>query len=455
MLVSFSVSNFRSFYEEATLNMVASNKLSDHPEHRVQIGDTGQHVVRAALIYGANAAGKSNLVKAMEFAQRLIRGGHDRVLQVEHFRFHPNAAKEPSSFEFRFVINDRVFVYGFDLLTKAISNEWLAVRKGDDEVDIFVRDRDGKTTVGNGIKKVFADDMAGQDTLDSLAELKIRGSQLFLSRVIDLPSDVRGVTLNSVIWWLTECLTVMRPEHRFGNILEQLQSDEQFKTFSSQFLEKVGTGIDCLEINETERDASEFQGGIFAALARLGTKVMPSMFRTTDSDVRVKDDEPSRLLERQLVTKHKSNGGLPFELPFGDESDGTQQLLHLMPVLYSLASECKVVVVDELDRSLHPLLCWEFVRFFSESCPGACKQLIVTTHESHLLNQELLRRDEYWFVEKDATQQSRLVPLSEFSIRNDMQVQKGYLQGRFGAIPVIGSLDALQQLLECNSNEAT
>ena len=79
----------------------------------------------------------------------------------------------------------------------------------------------------------------------------------------------------------------------------------------------------------------------------------------------------------------------------------------------------------------------------------------MTTHESHLLNQELLRRDEFWFVEKDATQQSRLVPLSEFSIRNDLPVQKGYLQGRFGAIPVIGSLDALQQLLECKSDEAT
>ena len=98
------------------------------------------------------------------------------------------------------------------------------------------------------------------------------------------------------------------------------------------------------------------------------------------------------------------------------------------------------------------MLCWEFIRFFSDSCPGACKQLIVTTHEAHLLNQELLRRDEYWFVEKDANQQSHLVPLSEFSIRNDLQLQKGYLQGRFGAIPVIGSMDELQRLLECPAN---
>ena len=106
-----------------------------------------------------------------------------------------------------------------------------------------------------------------------------------------------------------------------------------------------------------------------------------------------------------------------------------------------------MVVLDELDRSLHPLICWEFIRFFSESCPGTHKQLIVTTHEAHLLNQDLLRRDEYWFVEKDVQQQSQLVPLSGFSIRNDLQVAKGYLNGRFGAIPMIGPMDSLEKLL--------
>ena len=110
----------------------------------------------------------------------------------------------------------------------------------------------------------------------------------------------------------------------------------------------------------------------------------------------------------------------------------------------SPADQNKVVVIDELDRSLHPLLCWEFIRFFSETRPGDRKQLIVTTHEAHLLDQKLLRRNEYWFVEKDAAQQSRLVSLSDFNIRNDLQIEKGYLQGRFGAIPVIGSIERTQ-----------
>ena len=112
-------------------------------------------------------------------------------------------------------------------------------------------------------------------------------------------------------------------------------------------------------------------------------------------------------------------------------------------------------MIDELDRSLHPLICWEFIRFFSETRPGDRKQLIVTTHEVHLLNQELLRRDEYWFVEKDASQQSRLVSLSDFNIRNDLNVEKGYMQGRFGAIPVIGAMGDLERLLDSRISETT
>ncbi|MFM9964361.1 MAG: AAA family ATPase [Planctomycetaceae bacterium] len=455
MLLSFSVSNFRSFYEEATLNMVASNKLSEHPEHRVSIGDTGKHVLRSGLIYGANASGKSNLVKAMAFAQRQIRGANNRVINVEHFRFHPDAADKPTSFEFRFLIDGRVFVYGFDLLKNSVMSEWLAILKGEEEVDVFVRDENGKTKVGEA-RKLFDGDAIGYQTIGTLAKIPGRKNQLFLSRIIDLPIEARGKLLHQAIWWLTECLSVQSPEHRSFDILGRLHSESQFRLFVSKFMGNVGTGIDGLDIEESERNADEFPSAFLASVARRSDKGSAQIIRwTSDADLRIKEDQPEKLVERRLVTKHSVGEGGLYDLPFGDESDGTQQLLHLMPVLYTLNNECKVVVIDELDRSLHPLLCWEFIRFFSESCAGACKQLIVTTHESHLLNQELLRRDEYWFVEKDAKQQSHLVPLSDFSIRNDLLVQKGYLQGRFGAIPVIGPMETLQQLLRCPNSEAS
>lgn len=453
MLLSFSVSNFRSFYEEATLNMVASNKLTDHPNHRVPIGEDGVHVLRAGLIYGANASGKSNLVKAMSFAQRQIRGGNETGFNVQRFRFNPNASAEPSSFEYRFFVKDRVFVYGFDLLTDAVIKEWLFILEGDIEVDVFERDREGEVTVGKS-SEAFKDDQDGWDTLNVLSKIPVRKNQLFLNRVLDIPAESRGEILHYAIWWLTECLTVLNPDHRFLEILDKLHSETDFKSFAAQFMANVGTGIDGLEITETERSADEVSSSYLANIARRSERGLRPMVRGSgDVDVRLKEDQPSTLVERRLLTQHFGSEGETYELPFADESDGTKQLLHLMPVLYSLNSECKVVVIDELDRSLHPKLCWEFIRFFSESCPGACKQLIVTTHEAHLLNQELLRRDEYWFVEKDTKQQSHLVSLSEFSIRNDLQLQKGYLQGRFGAIPVIGSTNELQRLLDCPAKE--
>ena len=174
-----------------------------------------------------------------------------------------------------------------------------------------------------------------------------------------------------------------------------------------------------------------------------------------DTDERLDPDDPSKVIIRQLVSLHRSVDGKPrYALPFGEESDGTQQLLHYLPVLHPAPGRSRVVVIDELDRSLHPKLCWELVRFFSESCPGARRQMIVTTHEAHLLDQELLRRDEYWLVEKDPTGQSRLTPLTEFKIRNDLNLRKGYLQGRFDALPIIGDISSLAQWLGCTNEEA-
>jgi AAA15 family ATPase/GTPase len=159
-------------------------------------------------------------------------------------------------------------------------------------------------------------------------------------------------------------------------------------------------------------------------------------------------DDPATVIRRNLASKHSIDGH-DFSLSFDEESDGTQRFLHLLPALYHLKTRCKVFVIDELDRSLHPLLAHALLRFFVESCPGACQQLVVTTHETHLLDQDLLRRDEIWFAEKDPKQQTHLYSLTELKVRNDLRIEKSYLQGRFGAIPFVGGMEKLMQLVEC------
>ncbi len=450
MLVSFSVSNYRSFGEEVTLNMVASNKLSDHPNHRVEIDKSGKHLVRSAVLYGANAAGKSNLVKAMGFAQRLIQSRDDSLPSVESFRFSPDLNKEPSSFEFRFLVSEHVFIYGFDVGSRKIFSEWLAFIDGNDEPTIFERDSAGKTTVNLDALNSFAEDQQLASTLDILKQLPLKSSQLFLNRVAGLPEEAQSKTLHGIVKWLTEELEIIESDHRSCDLLERLDREVRFREFTTEFLDRIGTGIFGLRFEQSEHEASEWEREYFSHLEDHGGYGFYGC--QGDTYVCRHPNETQKYVKRRLFAEHPTTKA-KYTLPFCEESDGTQQILHYLPVLSTNRDQNKVIVIDELDRSLHPLLCWEFIRFFSESCPGARKQLIVTTHESHLLNQELLRRDEYWFVEKDKDQQTRLSSLSDYNIRNDLKIQKGYLQGRFGAIPVFGGLSELECLLDCRVTE--
>ena len=132
---------------------------------------------------------------------------------------------------------------------------------------------------------------------------------------------------------------------------------------------------------------------------------------------------------------------VPFEL--SDESDGTRRLLNLMPALHRLHTDATVFFIDEIDRSLHPNLVWEFIHYFLKSSNRTRAQVIVTTHESSLLDLELLRRDEIWFAEKDSMSATRLYGLTDFNVRKDLEIRKHYLSGRFGAVPFLGDVERL------------
>jgi len=351
------------------------------------------------------------------------------------FRFDNAFGSKPSSFEFRFLTLGQVFTYGFDVEARDILAEWLTVLvDGEDQV-VFERDRDGKTHLGEKATSIFSKDKKIGELLTAMEMLPLRSTQLLLNRLATFPSEFLGKTLKAILGWLTDQLLVILPDHRSADLLDLLYEDTDFRQLAEHFLEAVGTGVGGLEFETEEVDLE-------GPRARFGASRSSRRLH----DVKPKPDDPARGIRRQLLAIHPSSDS-PAKLPFAEESDGTIQLLHLMPVLAAVPRGTKVVVIDELDRSLHPLLCWEFIRLFCETAPGAHKQLIVTTHEAHLLNQDLLRRDEYWFVEKDKRQQTQLASLSEFKVRNDLKIEKGYLQGRFGAIPFIGSMAEIERLL--------
>jgi uncharacterized protein len=456
MLISFSVSNFRSFGEEVTLDMVASTKLTDHTDHLIRIDDTDKHVVRTAMLYGPNAAGKSNLIKAMDYAQSLIlTGSQSSIATPDPFRFDQKTTTKPSSFEFRFMVANEIFTYGFDVGRRGIESEWLCSMRGSKEKVIFERDAKGQAKVGDGPKLFFPEDSLLNHTLSVLSQLPIRPNQLFLSRANSLPEESLGNTLRGIIEWLTEDLIILEAEVRSCDMLERLYSDEPFKKFAQSFLCSVDTGICELAFHQQSRDCRDHEREIFQQFGDENHFPYLRFGCSGDMDERIDPNDPSKVITRQLMSLHRgSDGHVQFTLPFSEESDGTQQLLHYLPYLHPQQGRSRVVVIDELDRSLHPKLCWELVEFFSKSCPGVRRQMIVTTHEAHLLDQDLLRRDEYWMVEKDKTGQSRLTPLTDFNVRKDLNLRKGYLQGRFDALPIIGDISSLASWLGCTTEGA-
>jgi AAA15 family ATPase/GTPase len=157
----------------------------------------------------------------------------------------------------------------------------------------------------------------------------------------------------------------------------------------------------------------------------------------------VEDPAENRFSHVRVQAAHEHQGGVKVDLDLEEESDGTRRLLDLIPALHQSRRGSGVFFVDEIDRSLHPILARKFIEFFLRSGVGGQAQLIVTTHESSLLDQDLLRRDEIWFAEKDGAAATHLYSLSEFKVRNDAEIRKHYLQGRFGAIPFVGGFDQL------------
>lgn len=452
MLIDFSLSNFRSFGPDQTLNLVASRAHSGHEDHRIAIPSTDQMVLRTGVIYGANAAGKSNLIRALEIVQDLVLGRIKGLGFVEpnRFRFSDDPSS-PMSFEVRFMSGTRVFVYGFSVTPEEVTEEWLATpRPTGREADVFTR-QGKKITIGD-LKALGEENRTSANALKALQTLGVRPNQLFLERIVDLDDENRGELLSSAAWWFTTCLTVITPESSFGPLLDYCAKDKGFGSFASEFLGSIGTGIGELFVDETNIPADKLPKPIQDSLQEGASDVGPMFAFPNGFALSIDPNDPSKVVRRSITARHLVDGS-NFSLPLHDESDGTQRFLNLLPALYHLQTDNRVYVIDELDRSLHPLLSRAIVEFFVTSCPEAFRQLIVTTHETHLLDLDLLRRDEIWFVEKDERQQSRIYSLAEMRVRKDLKIDKGYLLGRFGAIPFVGGLDRLQDLVDCPASE--
>lgn len=446
MLIRFSVENFLSFRDEIEFSMIPG-KTRKHPEHVVSNGKRSDvAVLRSAVIYGANASGKSNLIKAMDFAHDLIVTGKrpGEVIPVKPFRFDRAYLDKPSKFQFEFKHESKAFIYGFIVDAQKVHEEWLYEITPSTEKPIFERTTNAqdKVEVEFHIKPENAKE---RDFLDFTA-MGTRPNQLLLTESIE-----RNIKhFEDVFDWFNKRLVIVFPRSTARYLEWRFMNREDFKKSFQEVFQSFDTGITDISLRESDFDhevalpndlIDHIKEGLHSGLSNKSLAVIGSPDGKRYS---VFKDEQGDIKVLKLMTGHKLKGeNESVLLEVSEESDGTQRLFDLIPALMDLINTERVFVIDELDRSMHPHLSRQILELFLTHQPPQNSQLIATTHESHLLDLDLLRRDEIWFIEKDKDGASAVYSLEEFAPRYDKDIRKGYLLGRFGAIPFLKNLPQL------------
>lgn len=442
MLIKFSASNILSFNEKIEFNMTAGRSTSLRSHIVKEKSGNTPRILKGGIFYGANAAGKSNFVKAIRFAKKLVTEGTmaDSIIPIKYFKLDKSKYGKPSKFEFEFMHNNTIYAYGFFLDSRLVLEEWLFEVGKTTEKKLFHR----KTSMQGKVKvdfKVKFKKKADKQFLGFVAQ-GTRPNQLFLTE-----AQTRNVQYFSAPYdWFKNSLEILSPHSRITGLAPSFKIDKDFYEQFQKTLIALDTGIDSLVTKEIdlEKDIVEIPKELKEKISKKLKKehtiaIVRGPNRRQYTVMRGKNNE---LIALKLLAAHKiknSNEIIYFEL--NEESDGTNRLIDLIPALHNLTKGEKVFIVDEIDRSLHPNLTYKLFDFFFKSSKGIKSQFIATTHDSNLLTLGLFRRDEIWFIEKNKFGESKIYSLEEFKPRYDKNIKKGYMLGRFGAIPIIHDFD--------------
>ncbi len=413
MLIRFRVENFRSIYAEQELSLVAS-PLSERAETLVHVDRYDMDLLRAAAVYGPNASGKSTLFHALAFMKAVVTESHrqwapDAAIPRVPFALDPTAATEPSLFAVDLLLDGVRYEYGFVTDSTRILEEWLYAYPRGRKQEWFTRD------AAREEEFAFSRLLPGANrTISSFT----RPNSLFLSAA----AQNNHPALEPIYAWFSR-LFIMDEGSRsmFETVVVQLCMDETFRTGIQAFLQAADLGIADIEMIEEELTS-------FA-----------SRFNMRVDDPMLRELFPSSKAGAGIQLRHRTGGDADVSLPFDQESQGTRAMFALAGTVIVALRAGSVLVVDELDRSLHPLLALATVSVFTGSVTNPKNaQLIFNTHDTNLLDQSILRRDQIWFTEKGDDGATRLYPLTDFRARKHENLERGYLQGRYGAVPAVG-----------------
>jgi AAA15 family ATPase/GTPase len=441
MLIQFSVGNFRSFKELATLSMVAANTNARDPlvnqNNTIKVNED-LTLLTSAAIYGANASGKSNLVHAFTFMRQLTLESSkesqvEQPLGVEPFRLSTETENEPSFFEAVLITDGSQYRYGFEVNNKEVVSEWLFSFPGIREAKLFVRERKDIKISPRYFKE-------GKNL-----EQKTRSNALFLSVV----AQFNGEISQSILRWFSRAGIVSGLDDMSyrGYTIQRIMEGE-YKSDIIQLVKSLDIDIDDIRGIKLDMEQIRFSPD------------MPEELRS----FLIKSAKDNGFFTVQTVhTKFDSQGQKAGVVIFdmdNNESHGTQKVFYLGGPIMDVLKHGKVMVIDEMEARLHPHVTKALIRLFNsvQTNPNRA-QLIFTTHDTNLLSNKIFRRDQIWFTEKDKKCGSHLYSLAEIKktgdvkVRNDASFEEDYLKGRYGAIPFLGGVKKISLGGENNNGE--
>lgn len=420
MLLNFTFKNYMSYADTCNFSMLA-NKDNSHEDNLVDIGK--DRISKARIIYGANASGKTSFIHALEFVKIFSMMSNNLVennrIGINPYKFRKDAYKEPSEFSLTFMKNGIKYNYSFSCTYEKVINEKLDVYNSAKPTNIFTRTETDAYKFNADVK--------------TLNEIKTKNTKNKLFLLTAATWNYEKV--NPVVEYILNDIIVLhdisQPTKYNINYIIEHNDLEEYKKFCLDFLNNADISISDFEINMQKVKE-------LGKRAEFMTKIM-NVIVNNDPEQMSKFGNSDIFNIKTIHNVKDENNSYSYPLELIEESIGTQQLFYFAPALFYTFKEGKTLLIDEIDKSLHPLLVEYIIKkFYDAEINKNNAQLICNTHDTNLLNLDIFRRDEIWFTARNnSTASTEMYALSDFSPRKDENIEKAYLLGRYGGIPFI------------------
>jgi AAA15 family ATPase/GTPase len=432
MLLRLKIRNFLSFFEETVFDMFPNPKRTSFPNHTY--GEMKIPLLKQAAIYGANGSGKSNFIKALIFLKSFVT--HEDFLKnvyLDEYIFQLTTIKQSKiNFEIEFFIKEKYYVYKLDIDKKNIYESLFQSGLGNTPDKLLFKRNGNEITSGY---------LGNESSAKQLLTMNPQSSLLPLNQKFPV---LTNEDVKLVFEWFEKKLDIVTINSTLPALIDLMSKQTALLNLTNEIFENIGVGINAVKIAETpfdqwvtdNKNANDLQQIMENDPLKPNTGISRIENNRNIFSVSLKKGIKT---VQEFLFEQMGQSGFKKEMKITAQSDGTVRLLTLIPAIYEAVNKQKVVFVDEIDNSIHPNLMFSLLQFYGNKQSKG--QLIFTTHTTRLLNQqELLRPDEIWLTEKE-NGNSKMYSINDFKIHNTINLENGYLDGRYGAVPQLGDFD--------------